>query len=125
MHDDIWQKWREGDTPQDWKVMTKVEHTRRTAEYQALLEKQNSRGMRRFRIEDSALPAIARPAVLALDVKVAPDYSEATEKPKAKRKRRSKKTNKSIHPTDDVEAETGNGTAGREEVEEPSRKRRA
>lgn len=127
MHDDVWQKWRQGDTPKDWKILTKVEHTRRTAEYLALLETQNPGGMRKNKIDDGHLPAIARPAVLAMHVKVVPAYSGTGEKPKGKRKRRSKKTNKSNHSTDTAEAECSNHVAEGVEVDvhEPSRKRRA
>ncbi|KAF2794096.1 hypothetical protein K505DRAFT_275789 [Melanomma pulvis-pyrius CBS 109.77] len=39
-HEDIWQKWRELDKPECWKIMTKVEHTKRTNEYLALLRKE-------------------------------------------------------------------------------------
>ena len=50
--------------PEDWKVMTKVEHTKRTAEYRALLERENPRGMRRVEEDGGVLPQIAKPATL-------------------------------------------------------------
>lgn len=126
MHDDVWQKWREAAKPEDWKIMTKVEHTRRTAEYVALLVKQNPGGMRKTKVNDNELPAIARPAVLAMNAEIVPAYSEATTK--GKRKRKKKKTTKSGHPTDNADANTSNDAA--DEVEEavdnePSSKRRA
>jgi hypothetical protein len=64
MHEGTWSKWRETGKPEDWKIMTKVEHTKRTAEYCALLEKENPRGMRRVEEDVSVLPQIARPAAL-------------------------------------------------------------
>ncbi|KAG9205333.1 hypothetical protein G6514_008912 [Epicoccum nigrum] len=64
MHEGTWNKWRETGKPEDWKIMTKVEHTKRTAEYRALLERENLRGMRRAGEDVTALPQIARPAAL-------------------------------------------------------------
>lgn len=116
MHEDVWQKWREADKPENWKVMTKVEHTRRTAEYVALLEKQNPRGMRKTKVDDSALPAIARPAVLPMATEIPPQQSEnAGQQGKKKRKRR--KPNKSGQNTGDPDAHEG-------AVDEPNTKRR-
>ncbi|KAJ4297502.1 hypothetical protein N0V90_005394 [Kalmusia sp. IMI 367209] len=37
-HEDPWNKWRAAEKPENWKVMTKVEHTKRTEEYAALVE---------------------------------------------------------------------------------------
>lgn len=124
MHNDVWQKWKDVNKPDDWKTMTKVEHTKRTAEYVAILEKQNPKGMRKIQINDSELPAIARPAVLRMDVETVPQYSEATEKTKGKRKRK-KKTNKFGLLKDDVQANISNDAADDTEEHEPSRKRRA
>ena len=64
MHEGTWSKWRETGKPEDWKIMAKVEHTKRTAEYHALLERENPRGMRRVEEDVSVLPQIARPAAL-------------------------------------------------------------
>jgi hypothetical protein len=49
MHEDVWKKWRAAEKPEDWKIMTKVEHTKRTNEYLDLLkfsraEKKRKRG---------------------------------------------------------------------------------
>lgn len=38
MHEGPWEKWRATEKPEDWKVMTKVEHTKRTEEYAALVK---------------------------------------------------------------------------------------
>jgi hypothetical protein len=37
MQEDVWKKWRAAEKPEDWKIMTKVEHTKRTKEYLDLL----------------------------------------------------------------------------------------
>jgi hypothetical protein len=122
MHEDVWQKWRDGDKPQNWKIMTKVEHTRRTAEYVALLEQQNPRGMRKNRVEDSELPPIARPAVLPVVMVMAPEYSEAVGQGKKKRKRQKRK--KPGQSVDDDDANIDDDTAEGAEQVEPSSKRR-
>ncbi|KAF2036414.1 hypothetical protein EK21DRAFT_106516 [Setomelanomma holmii] len=125
MHEGTWTKWRATDKPDNWKVMTKVEHTRRTAEYIALLEKQNPRGMRKAQVEDD-VPAIAKPASLALNVEVVPAYTEATTQPKAKRKRKRRKGNKDDQDTDQVDDDGGtNAMTKAADVDEPGQKRRA
>ncbi|KAH7361179.1 hypothetical protein BKA66DRAFT_425880 [Pyrenochaeta sp. MPI-SDFR-AT-0127] len=123
MHEDTWQKWRATNRPEDWKIMTKVEHTKRTAEYVALLEKQNPKGMRKAKVSDSELPAIARPAALPMDMIIVPEYSE---QPRDKRKRRKRKANKSSHSADDAKANAETNTAEgiKYDENEPSRKRR-
>jgi hypothetical protein len=121
MHEDVWQKWREADKPENWKIMTKVEHTKRTAEYVALLEQQNPRGMRKNKVDDSELPPIARPAVLPVAMDVAPDYP-GEQQSKKKRKRQKKK--KPGQPVDDVDANAEDNTAEGAEHDEPSSKRR-
>lgn len=117
MHDDVWQKWREADKPENWKIMTKVEHTKRTAEYVALLETQNPRGMRKNKIDESELPAIARPAVLPMAVEIAP----VAEQRPAKSKRKRRKPKRSGKPTgeDEVDADDAEDAC-----DEPSAKRR-
>lgn len=124
MHEDTWRKWRAASRPEDWKIMTKVEHTRRTAEYLVLLEKQNPKGMRKAKVSDSELPAIARPAALPMNMTIVPEYSEQVPDKKRRRKR---KANKSGHLADDAETNTENTAAERMEdnVDEPSRKRRS
>ncbi|RYN91051.1 hypothetical protein AA0119_g10791 [Alternaria tenuissima] len=117
MHDDIWQKWREADKPENWKIMTKVEHTKRTAEYVALLETQNPRGMRKNKINESELPAIARPAVLPMVVEIAP----VTEQRPAKSKRKRRKPKRSGKPTGEDEVDADDAEDARDE---PSAKRR-
>lgn len=88
MHGGTWNKWREAGKPDDWKIMTKVEHTRRTAEYLALLEKENPRGMRRNQEDVSKLPPIARPATLPMAFKPLPEDTAVNAGGKKKRKRR-------------------------------------
>lgn len=95
--------------------MTKVEHTKRTAEYIALLEKQNPGGMRRTKVDNSKLPPIARPAVLPMAVEVAPE-NLGNDGQQGKKKRKRRKPNKSSLNTGDVDAEDASN--------EPSTKRR-
>lgn len=38
LHEDQWRKWRAAEKPDDWRIMTKVENLKRTAEYVALKE---------------------------------------------------------------------------------------
>jgi hypothetical protein len=130
MHESTWSKWRAAEKPDNWKIMTKVEHTKRTAEYFALLDKQNTRGMRKGKVNDAAKPvlastAIARPAALALDVEIVSEYAEATEQPKKKRKRNRRKGDKEDDNVEHVEANSSNATAGTAQGDESRRKRRA
>jgi hypothetical protein len=129
MHDDVWQKWREADKPEDWKIMTKVEHTKRTAEHVALLEQQNPSGMRWNQVDESQLPQVARPAVLPMDVEVAPDCAE--EKPGKKKRKRQVKKKRKKKPSQaaegvDVDADAGEDAEDAKDAEgdEPSSKRR-
>jgi hypothetical protein len=127
MHEDVWTKWRAAERPENWKVLTKVEHTKRTAEYVALLEKQNPRATRKSEIDTAKLPAIARPAALAMDVEVVPEYAEKTvqsAQPKAKRKRNRKKGDKADRPTGGAETIGPDTAAETAEDDEPSSKRR-
>lgn len=39
-HAGTWQKWRKADRPEYWKILTKVEHTKRTQEYKDLLTRE-------------------------------------------------------------------------------------
>jgi len=96
MHNDTWSKWRETGKPDDWKVMTKVEHTKRTAEYLALLEQENPRGMRKTTQNTNQLPPIARPAALPIAFKPLPESVSIKVEGKKKRKRR-KPTKSSDH----------------------------
>ncbi|KAF2624153.1 hypothetical protein BU25DRAFT_162395 [Macroventuria anomochaeta] len=93
MQEGTWSKWREAGKPDDWKIMTKVEHTKRTAEYLALLEKEAVRAMRRNREETSQLPPIARPAALPMAFKPLP--KDASIKVEGKKKRKRHKPSKS------------------------------
>lgn len=88
MHEGTWNKWREGGKPDDWKIMTKVEHTKRTAEYLALLEKENPRGMRRNQEGVDRVPPIAQPATLPLAFEPLPEETATKAEGKKKRKRR-------------------------------------
>lgn len=139
MHDDVWQKWREADKPGNWKIMTKVEHTKRTAEYVALLEAQNPRGMRKTMVNDSELPPIARPAVLPMaytievprskTAQVLPRKPEeavmettaAADEPPVKHKRKRRKPKKAGKPAGGGEADGDGAEAAHDE---PSAKRR-
>ncbi|KAH7075478.1 hypothetical protein BKA63DRAFT_412705 [Paraphoma chrysanthemicola] len=123
-HEDTWSKWRASNKPDSWKIMTKVEHTRRTAEYVALLEKQNPMGMRKEKFDNTLFPPIVRPAALALNVKIVPAYTEATGQPKTKRKRNRRKGDKAGRETDEKEADDAIGVNEAVDADEPSRKRR-
>jgi hypothetical protein len=125
MHADVWSKWRAAEKPNDWKIMTKVEHTKRTAEYVALLEQRIPKYMRKSKPDDDALPAIARPATLAMNAEVVPDYTEAVEQPKNKRKRNRRKVNQEAHQDEDMETNNNNNATSQAQEDEPSRKRRA
>jgi hypothetical protein len=39
-HQDVWEKWRGLEQPEEWKILTKVEHTKRTDEYVRLQRKE-------------------------------------------------------------------------------------
>jgi len=139
MHDDVWKKWRAAEKPEDWKIMTKVEHTKRTAEYVALLKAENPRGMRKNVVNESELPSIARPAVLpmAYTTKAAPEktvqvssrkpnevpmeITAAAEEPPVKHKRKRRKPKKAGKPAggDDDDGDDAEGA-----YDEPSAKRR-
>lgn len=99
MHKSTWNKWREAEKPEDWKVLTKVEHTKRTAEYLALLEKENPRGMRRKAEDPTQLPPIARPAALSMAFEALPE--DAAGKAEGKNKRKRRKPAKSDHTQGD------------------------
>ena len=77
--------------------MSKVEHTKRTAEYLALLEKENPKGARGNREDTSKLPPIARPATLPMAFDPLPEDTAINAGGKKKRKRR-----KPGNPSNDV-----------------------
>jgi hypothetical protein len=41
-HESTWQKWRKAERPEYWKILTKVEHSKRTQEYVDLLAKEQA-----------------------------------------------------------------------------------
>ncbi|KAJ8105284.1 hypothetical protein OPT61_g10274 [Boeremia exigua] len=88
MHENTWNSWRKTGKPDNWKVMTKVEHTKRTLEYRALLEKENPKGMRKVVEDTSQLPPIARPAALSMSFEALPEGDSIKIESKKKRKRR-------------------------------------
>ncbi|KAF9698378.1 hypothetical protein EKO04_003400 [Ascochyta lentis] len=106
MNDGTWNKWREVGKPDDWKVMTKVEHTKRTAEYLALLEQENPRGMRKIMQDTSQQPPIARAAALPMAFEPLPEDASVKVEGKKKRKRR-----KPAKPSD----QTGHDSGGTED----------
>jgi hypothetical protein len=121
-HEDVWTRWRAAEKPDNWKMMTKVEHTKRTAEYIALLEKQHPKSKGKIKLDDAALPAIARPAALALDVEVVPNY---TEQPKKKRKRNRNKSDKTNSQFDSLATNHDDDDVADEPQDAPRSKRRA
>jgi len=124
-HADVWSKWRAAEKPDNWKILTKVEHSKRTAEYVALLEKRNPRSKGKHQLDDPVLPAIAKPAALALNMEMVPTYTEDTERPKTKRKRNRKKSDKIDTQAGEVETNNTNAAADEAQSDEPRRKRRA
>lgn len=110
MHEGVWSSWRATHKPDDWKIMTKVEHTKRTAEYVALLATQNPRKMRKAKSDDANIPAIARPAVLPMNAAIGVGQAETTDRPKNKRKRNRRKADKDQSLVDIAEADTTNET---------------
>jgi hypothetical protein len=128
MHEDIWSKWRASQKPDNWKIMTKVDHTHRTAEYMALLKKENPGGMRWTTPKDSDLPAIewpaiARPAALPMDVEIVPEYTESTQEPKGKRKRNRRK-DRSVQQLDIADTDTTRSATKAAGDDGPNSKRR-
>jgi len=113
MHAGTWNKWREAAKPQDWKIMTKVEHTKRTAEYLALLEKENPKGMRRVNENTSRLPPIARPAALPMNFDPLPEDSSKDDSSKVedKKKRKRRKPAKTSDLTGTASVHAGNPAA--------------
>jgi hypothetical protein len=86
MRDDIWAKWRAAKQPQHWNIMTKVEHTRRSAEYVALISKEKPPGTWVNRTRYDGVPPIARPAVLPMaETAVEGDQNSKTSGQKRKR----------------------------------------
>jgi hypothetical protein len=126
MHEGTWSKWRETGKPEDWKIMTKVEHTKRTAEYCALLERENPRGMRRVEKDVSLLPQIARPAVLPVAseplAEVQSGHGEEVGGGKRKRKRRKPgRSTAGAIGNDDIETEAESAfNDNQDELHEPN-----
>jgi hypothetical protein len=126
MHEGTWSKWRETGKPEDWKIMTKVEHTKRTAEYCALLEKENPRGMRRVEEDVSVLPQIARPAALPVACQPLADVQSGhgEEVGGGKRKRKRRKPGRSTAGAignDDIETEAKSAfNYNQDELHEPN-----
>lgn len=136
-HKDRWEKWRAAEKPEDWKVLTKVEHTKRTKEYVALLEKErkNLHGVRNAQTNEVVIPAIAAPAALPMNTEilsevapeVAPEIAseiasgsddrEPTNKPKRKRN--------NWKPKKRTNSEETNTAMEESEDEEPKAKRQA
>jgi type IV secretory pathway VirB10-like protein len=127
MHADAWSKWRAAEKPDDWKIMTKVEHTKRTAEYIALLQTRNPQSWRKVKPDYIVLPAIAQPAALAMDAEVIPDYTARAERPKNKRKRNRRKGDKQAHQDGDIETNNSDDamTQAQADKDGPPSKRRA
>lgn len=104
--------------------MTKVEHTKRTAEYVALLEQTGSKTPRKVADDTASLPPVARPAVLAPTMEAEAEYKEAPAAPKAKRKRNRKKGSKAVDAVYESEATGADLAADMQDEDEPSSKRR-
>lgn len=99
MHEDIWKKWRAAEKPENWKVLTKFEHTKRTVEYVALLEKAGKKpqGVRRTQTDDIDIPAIAAPAALPMNMEIAGESEDGEPTKKGKRKRKKNKRKKATN----------------------------
>lgn len=104
MHEDTWDKWRDLGKPEGWKILTKVEHTKRTAEYVALLEKENPRRKRRATENQSHLPPIARSAALPMSFKPLPEVEPVNDNTKTdgegRRKKKPRTRRKAAKPSE-------------------------
>ena len=120
MHEGTWNKWREAGKPDDWKIMTKVEHTKRTAEYLALVEKENPRGMRKATADASQMPHIARPAALPVASEALPeDQNVKVEGKKKRRRRKPAKVDDNTGNDADADADTAEGQVNQNKDDTP------
>ncbi|PVI07231.1 hypothetical protein DM02DRAFT_513272 [Periconia macrospinosa] len=81
LHKDVWFKWRETGKPEDWKIMTKVEHTKRTEEYLELLKKNNAK------IKRPRYPSLDTETAKTLDENAVRVSGPAEEHPPTKKRR--------------------------------------
>lgn len=97
MHEDVWRKWRDTGKPDDWKIMTKVEHTKRTREYLQLLKENHPIPKRAAQIE----LALSNPNATTTASNASGNYSNHQAKGKNKRKRKEKDNQKKSTPLHD------------------------
>jgi hypothetical protein len=82
-HESIWQKWRDTGKPEYWKIMTKIEHTKRTNEYLELLGIERPKTVR----PSEKRAAISTP-ITPESGNCATEDTQNQEIPKTKRKRK-------------------------------------
>ncbi|KAF2689354.1 hypothetical protein K458DRAFT_384005 [Lentithecium fluviatile CBS 122367] len=110
MHEDVWKKWRSAEKPVDWKVMTKVEHTKRTNEYLELLDKSRRDLKRKHNVT-----TVTEEAGTGAD---APKVPSATKH--KKRKRAKSKVNDDLQEQED--ADMGDDTVSEGVREHPGKR---
>jgi hypothetical protein len=92
-HEEVWRKWRELDRPEWWKVMTKVEHTKRTEEYLELL-KEEQPGKKIRGAEKMPTKELPKPKESTAEEAAQTAPTASAEAPEKKRKRGKKKRNR-------------------------------
>ena len=122
MHEGMWQKWRELEKPEYWKVMTKVEHTRRTQEYLDLLKE----GKPWLKPKGTEVMAVDKPKESttgqgAKSLSATAPAPVTNKKRKRNRRKGGKSTNDSgvtgTNPTDDATDDAGEETVNVEAEE--------
>lgn len=116
VHEEVWRKWRELDRPECWKIMTKVEHTKRTNEYLGLLKKEipgfKTKEVEQKRAEKSSKPA--KPHGMTAEEPAQTSPPAPAETGKKKRKRNKNKGGNLVNQPDTVDEEL--------DLEPPSKK---
>ncbi|KAF2873079.1 hypothetical protein BDV95DRAFT_627855 [Massariosphaeria phaeospora] len=91
-HEDPWQKWRSLEKPEYWKIMTKMEHTKRTEEYMQLLAIDNPKPNRKRTLETASKRSDIVHTSTTSDANDKSKVEEPPGKTKRKRKRPAKNT---------------------------------
>ncbi|KAF1962882.1 hypothetical protein CC80DRAFT_461298 [Byssothecium circinans] len=110
-HEDVWEKWRDVGKPEDWKIMTKVEHTKRTEEYLQLLKKNNAHIKRQPNSHSGTHGYRKFVAESAPGANASGESQQASKKRKRPEEAKGKLTrfDTDAHATDDTASETGGG----------------
>ena len=103
-HEEVWRKWRELDRPDWWKIMTKVEHTKRTEEYLALLKEEQPwkqiKGIEKLPAKEP--PKLQEPTAMETTL------TAPTAPAEAGKKKRKRNKNKGGKATNEIEAKDTN-----------------